>query len=559
MIINRNKKDYINLKTIPFSRFGSYFVVSSYEGDQGEDLYIRDIHGGDMDQGQVFKIDYADPVSLDACPYEVKFKGQTGGFKLIMPREDQVMIQTESSLLLTYKLQKYDHIHEKEENLYEVTSYRKERRYGLRVLEGQVSLDAPWDTIGNDHIQLKLAPGSLLALKMYKVDPCEGEDFPETYDQGLDLVKRAYEDWNQPGPSSYSQDLARYILWMNMVHPEGQLKQYAMYMTNNWMTNIWSWDNCFGAIYLAKDYPDLAYAQYSIFFDLQHATGAYPDYANDTYASYACVKPPIYGWAYDYMMRRNKVFEEKDKIQEVYESVKMNTNFWLTYRMREGLAYYTHGNDSGWDNGTAYMLQPPVAGPDLMALLSNQMDFLSRCCHRLGKADEGSEWMKKSKDFKERLVTRLYDGKQFRPYHFGRGDLLKQGDSLQAYLPILLGDLDETIYRGLVEDLKDPTRFNSNHGLATEAMTSPYYKENGYWRGPIWAPTMLMFIDGLRQGGYEAFAEDLALKYIKTLEEGGMAENHDPLTGQGLVDPAFAWTSSVYLTLLEEYGSKKDE
>jgi len=32
-----------------------------------------------------------------------------------------------------------------------------------------------------------------------------------------------------------------------------------------------------------------------------------------------------------------------------------------------------------------------------------------------------------------------------------------------------------------------------------------------------------------------------------------MAENFDARTAQGLCDPAFTWTSSVFLLLLEEY------
>ncbi|GKT21115.1 hypothetical protein ADUPG1_004448, partial [Aduncisulcus paluster] len=74
---------------------------------------------------------------------------------------------------------------------------------------------------------------------------------------------------------------------------------------------------------------------------------------NDTYASYSCVKPPVYGWAYRYMMRRSPVFKAKNRLERVYETVKKCTEFWMKERIKsEGLLYYTHGNDSGWDNGT---------------------------------------------------------------------------------------------------------------------------------------------------------------------------------------------------------------
>jgi len=42
-------------------------------------------------------------------------------------------------------------------------------------------------------------------------------------------------------------------------------------------------------------------------------------------------------------------------------------------------------------------------------------------------------------------------------------------------------------------------------------------------------------------------------------EENGMAENFDAKKGKGLVDPAFAWTSSVYLHYLNQYDFLKPD
>ena len=38
-----------------------------------------------------------------------------------------------------------------------------------------------------------------------------------------------------------------------------------MYMSKNWMTNIWSWDNCFNAMALVRHQPELAWDQFMIF------------------------------------------------------------------------------------------------------------------------------------------------------------------------------------------------------------------------------------------------------------------------------------------------------
>lgn len=64
---------------------------------------------------------------------------------------------------------------------------------------------------------------------------------------------------------------------------------------------------------------------------------------------------------------------------------------------------------------------------------------------------------------------------------------------------------------------------------------------------------MLILIDSLKNMGEEDFAYMLASRFCKAVKIGKMAENFDPMTGEGLVDPAFAWTSSVFMTLANEY------
>lgn len=86
-------------------------------------------------------------------------------------------------------------------------------------------------------------------------------------------------------------------------------------------------------------------------------------------------------------------------------------------------------------------------------------------------------------------------------------------------------------------------------GPATENPASPHYEPDGYWRGPIWAPTTYLIWDGLRQQDEAALAHDIARRFCALCETSGMAENFDAITGAGLRDQAFAWTSAVYLLL----------
>jgi glycogen debranching enzyme len=82
---------------------------------------------------------------------------------------------------------------------------------------------------------------------------------------------------------------------------------------------------------------------------------------------------------------------------------------------------------------------------------------------------------------------------------------------------------------------------------------SPYYEADGYWRGPIWAPAMLILIDGLAAAGEREFARDLAHRFCVMVGRSGNAENFEALSGEGLRDRAYTWTSSIFLLLAHDY------
>ena len=46
------------------------------------------------------------------------------------------------------------------------------------------------------------------------------------------------------------------------------------------------------------------------------------------------------------------------------------------------------------------------------------------------------------------------------------------------------------IINNIVNVLKSD-RFITNYGYATESPSSKYYESDGYWGGPIWAPSTL--------------------------------------------------------------------
>jgi glycogen debranching enzyme len=95
-------------------------------------------------------------------------------------------------------------------------------------------------------------------------------------------------------------------------------------------------------------------------------------------------------------------------------------------------------------------------------------------------------------------------------------------------------------------------------GPATELPSSPLYESDGYWRGPVWAPSTYLVADGLRRAGHAALAERVGRAFLAACERSGFAENFDALTGEGLRDRAYTWTAAVYLLLASELNPTGD-
>lgn len=569
-----------DLSTMPFSRYGSYFVIDRMGHSGKERLFIRDIRGGDLDPGcqyaMTFLVDGTpveeEELSFTQSPVQLVIALKNDANKSIsfcMPTAGSIVVKGNGmDLSLTYQHKKYDSVYPLEDGSWELTSYSKEIKYRLRGRAGNMEIDAPWERIGSAHITILVNGPFEWSMTGYKVTESPSIIPPSQYAEGLRMVEEDYVGWHSNAARHLSDSIkqimqmpgrrdrvmgALHILWMNVVAPEGLLKRPAMYMTKHYMTNIWSWDNCFGAIALAKVAPELAWHQLMMFSDMQHVSGAYPDYANDQYASYSSVKPPIYFWAYEQMRKENPVFEERRFVEEFYRTTASNTRFWLeTRKTAYGLPAYRHGNESGWDNGTFYDGGVPVVSPDLAAFLIHQMDGLSMLAMGLGHSEASNEWATQADVMTEGLLRELWseEGGRFTAIHVPSGKHVDVGDTLQAFIPLLISKrLPEEVVSRMLASVKDKSRFNCPWGLATEAVNSSYHTYDGYWRGPIWAPSTMIMADAIGRAGEAVYASEIMTKWVSLVEKSGFFENFDPISGEGLVDPSFAWTASVYLVL----------
>lgn len=71
-----------------------------------------------------------------------------------------------------------------------------------------------------------------------------------------------------------------------------------------------------------------------------------------------------------------------------------------------------------------------------------------------------------------------------------------------------------------------------------------------YWRGPAWLIVNFMIADGLQRGGERETATEIVRSSLELIRVGGMAEYHDPHTGEGCGGGHFTWTAAMVLEFL---------
>ncbi|HBS44624.1 MAG TPA: hypothetical protein DEA91_09540, partial [Paenibacillus sp.] len=553
-----------NLNTVPFSRRGTFLAISELpESDvRAEGLYLRTVRGGDDKFGEAFQIELLDesnqyiPYEAKAEPALLRLNTDIDNIYAEICITDGRTVRFESrgcGIRLTFRTSAYDYAYEHSAGSFEVNSFTHECRFMLTRLTGALQMEVPWDKIKSSRIVAEFMPEDGTEIAEFAVEEFrtvwEQRDAWTSWEKAVQEVQHEYNQWldaslTVPERWQDGRELAAYITWSCLVPAEGCLTRPAMYMSKNWMTNIWSWDHCFNAMALVRHHPELAWDQFMIFFDRQDESGLIPDFINDKYELWNCNKPPIHGWTLVWMMQRTDYIKESH-LREVYGPLSKWTNWWFHYRDndKDGIPQYNHGNDSGWDNSTAFNNGIPVESPDLAAFLILQIELLAEIAGLLGLTDESTAWRRLGEETLEKMLRHFWKDGRFTACRSGTHEA-SDGDSLLLFVPILLGKrLPEPILRALLDGLRDESRFLTPNGWATESVKSPYYTPDGYWRGPIWAPSTMLLVEGVAAAGDVELASEVARRFCNMLNKSGMAENFDALTGQGLRDSAFTRTS----------------
>lgn len=340
-------------------------------------------------------------------------------------------------------------------------------------------------------------------------------------------------------------------LWNLVVHPLGNFKREAVLVSKRNLVGLWSWDHCWHMLGTATVDPELAWNNLMAMFDHQDANGALPDVMSVNQLFWGVLKPPVHGWMLGLLEERHPWFNDEHR-REIYPALVHLTEFWLRQRDEDndGVPHYLDGCDSGWDNATVFDAGFPIETPDLSTWLVLQQDWLAKTARKLGLAEEAERWEKGSKRLLAKLLEHFWTGKRFVARMSGTHEEVPS-DSLLLRIPLLLGTrLPESATAWCLDGLYSGERYRSSFGILTEPSDSPFFKGDGYWRGPMWPVATFIFVEAFRVNGREQEAKALMLEYLRHVMSAGNFENYRGDNGKGVRDTAIAWTATCVLSFL---------
>jgi len=552
----------IDLKRLKFSRFGSWTAFTLDDTRPAPLLLLQTLHSGyasnDVVKLELLRDGVQQAFTLDGTPSCLTLATASGTLRVCMPEPKTIRIRLDGDMALRmhWNINENNATPTAEGN-WRLIGWNLGTKFRTALLAGAFEITRVDGGLYPNGITSELRAVDAvaeMALVRYRTE-ARHQAHPLPFDACVQAVDEAFRDYaGQLPPASPLHAAPRlqaaYVNWSATVEPEGNVTRTAALMSNNWMRNLWNWDTFFNVMALSVRNPDLAWESVLLFFEHQAEDGQLPGYINNHEVNYIRPQAPMQGWALGWIHRHTSMLSPA-RIAYLYPRMRRLIDWWFTCRddTGSGFPFSVFPSDTGWDHNTATWRNCPNQSPEISAFLAVMMETLATFAAALGNDAEAAAWKRRSDDLAGRIVATFWDGRRFRCPHAYTGRE-NEGDSLYNYRPVVLGEkLPAAVADAIERELRAEHRFLTPYGLATESLASLFYVEDGYWRGAIWAPTMLLFIDGLRRAGKTAFANDLARRFCTMCAREGFPENFSAKSGKALRDPAYTWTSSVFMIL----------
>lgn len=368
-------------------------------------------------------------------------------------------------------------------------------------------------------------------------------------------IKQSYEAFCKSIDLDCEQEkLASYVLWSGSYSPLGNIKNWCNPISKLKMNMFFSWSNCFIAVGLMKNDKALAKENFLSILNYQKDSGFIYDAINPVLKVGWFTKPPIYGYFYKKLTSLGMEFSKNEKT-DLLAMMKRLLNAWMKNESAVKLCRYTHPWDSGMDNASCFDGILPLSTPELNTYIIELLDAIVILSNELGNLDDVTKYKKIQKNYINNFLKLAWDGKQFNSVD-DFGNALNISTACK-FVPFILSDkLPPEIIKAMYVDLTNG-QYLTKWSVASESLDSIKYdtrqgdtlKPGAYWRGPIWAYFAYIISDGLKSCKIDILADKIKSNFCDVVElnQGGIYENYDALSGEGYDDSCDQWTAAVYL------------
>jgi glycogen debranching enzyme len=183
------------------------------------------------------------------------------------------------------------------------------------------------------------------------------------------------------------------------------------------------------------------------------------------------------------------------------------------------------------------------------------MEAVARLGRDIGKPEDVcARWESRSKELIKKIVEKFWDGERWFAFNAKTG-ARSDTATISLYIPLILGKrLPQEIIDKSIDFMFGPDGFATPYGLATEGLTSDYFRHQ-FTQGSIIVPAEFIMVLALEACGRRDLAERVAKDYCAILRDAGFYHIHNALTGKGdrsltaFGEPGLfwsAWASSCY-------------
>ncbi len=391
-------------------------------------------------------------------------------------------------------------------------------------------------------------------------------DSPALY-QVVGTVTNEIEEWLSEAPlSAFKKNPSKapswYLFWENQAVASGKWTADVLVPSKRqYFRGIWLWDTAFHVLALSRGGEAalaLARKQLDVMARQPLGDGHLPREIWVGSANPGTQPPGVLTWASlalaaaaDELVSGDGTPPGTGFLEGDYPALKSNHEWFKSQKDSDGDGLYEWaGTDSGWDTSPRWD-KGPVEAVDLACWLYLDALLLSKMAEKLAKTADAIAWKEEADQLAELIRTKFYDAGDGLFY-----DLTVEGDQFVkiptpvTYLPLFVGAATPEQAMAVVKHLSDPAVFGTPFPMPSVAASSPSYKPDNYWRGPVWIVLNALAVWGLEKYSLTTEAEALRKATLDLIEgESTTWEYYDSQTGKGLGAPDFLWSAAIHLLL----------